>query len=106
MSKTELTEKDKKLAHIIVDMYKSVEEHTKNIASLEEQLYKNYQAMALDKQEELDNTSKLFKKKRERIPWKFSLSIWAYYKYNYEGEDETQHTSDGGGQEMKSVKED
>ena len=30
----------------------------------------------------------LFKKKKERIPWKFSMSIWAYYKYNYEGEDE------------------
>ncbi len=30
----------------------------------------------------------LFKKKKERIPWKFEMSIWAYYKYNYEGEDE------------------
>ena len=67
MSKTDLTEKDKKLANIIVDMYKDVEEHTKNIANLEEQLYKQYQAMALDKQEELDNTSKLFKKKRAKL---------------------------------------
>lgn len=67
MSKDILTEKDKKLANIIVDMYTSVDKHTKNIIKLEEQLYKNYQAMALDKQEELDNTSKLFKKKREKL---------------------------------------
>lgn len=67
MSKTELTEKDKKLANLFVEMYKDVEEHTKNIANLEEQLYKSYQAMALDKQEELDNTSKLFKKKRAKL---------------------------------------
>ena len=67
MSKDTLTEKDKKLANIIVDMYKSVDQHTKNIANLEEQLYKQYQAMALDKQEELDNTSKLFKKKRAKL---------------------------------------
>ena len=30
----------------------------------------------------------LFKKKKERIPWKFEMSIWAYYKYKYDGEDE------------------
>ena len=33
----------------------------------QEIVYKNYQAMDLDKQEELDNTSKLFKKKREKL---------------------------------------
>ena len=67
MSKDILTEKDKKLANLFVDMYKNVDKHTKEIANLEEQLYKQYQAMALDKQEELDNTSKLFKKKREKL---------------------------------------
>ena len=67
MSKDTLTEKDKKLANLFVDMYKSVDQHTKNIANLEEQLYKQYQAMALDKQEELDSTSKLFKKKRAKL---------------------------------------
>ena len=67
MSKDNLTEKDKKLANLFVEMYKSVDTHTKNIANLEEQLYKQYQAMALDKQEELDNTSKLFKKKRAKL---------------------------------------
>ena len=67
MSKDTLTEKDKKLANLFVDMYKNVDKHTKEIAHLEEQLYKQYQAMALDKQEELDNTSKLFKKKRAKL---------------------------------------
>lgn len=67
MSKDTLTEKDKKLANLFVDMYKNVDKHTKEIANLEEQLYKQYQAMALDKQEELDNTSKLFKKKRAKL---------------------------------------
>ena len=67
MSKDTLTEKDKKLANLFVDMYKNVDKHTKEIANLEEQLYKQYQAMALDKQEELDNTSKLFKKKRVKL---------------------------------------
>lgn len=67
MSKDTLTEKDKKLANLFVDMYKNVDKHTKEIAHLEEQLYKQYQAMALDKQEELDNTSKLFKKKRVKL---------------------------------------
>lgn len=67
MSKDTLTEKDKKLANLFVDMYKNVDKHTKEIAHLEEQLYKQYQAMALDKQEELDNTSKIFKKKRAKL---------------------------------------
>lgn len=67
MSKDTLTEKDKKLANLFVDMYKNVDKHTKEIAHLEEQLYKQYQAMAIDKQEELDNTSKLFKKKRAKL---------------------------------------
>jgi Na+/phosphate symporter len=67
MSKDTLTEKDKKLANLFVDMYKNVDKHTKEIANLEEQLYKQYQAMAIDKQEELDNTSKLFKKKRAKL---------------------------------------
>lgn len=67
MSKDTLTEKDKKLANLFVDMYKNVDKHTKEIVNLEEQLYKQYQAMALDKQEELDNTSKLFKKKRAKL---------------------------------------
>ena len=67
MSKDTLTEKDKKLANLFVDMYKNVDKHTREIANLEEQLYKQYQAMAIDKQEELDNTSKLFKKKRAKL---------------------------------------
>jgi len=67
MSKETLTEKDKKLANAIVDMYKSIDQHTRDTANLEEQLYKNYQAMALDKQEELDSTPKLFKKKRAKL---------------------------------------
>ena len=50
MSKDTLTEKDKKLANLFVDMYKNVDKHTKEIANLEEQLYKQYQAMAIDKQ--------------------------------------------------------
>ena len=67
MSKDTLTEKDKKLANLFVDMYKNVDKHTREIANLEEQLYKQYQAMAIDKQEELDNTSKIFKKKRAKL---------------------------------------
>ena len=31
---------------------------------------------------------KLYKKKREKIKWKFEMSIWAFYKYNYDGESE------------------
>ena len=67
MDKDKLTEKDKKLANLFVEMYKNVDTHTKNIASLEEQLYKQYQVMAIDKQEELDSTPKLFKKKRAKL---------------------------------------
>lgn len=67
MSKDKLTENDKKLANLFVDMYKNVDKHTKEIANLEEQLYKQYQAMAIDKQEELDNTFKIFKKKRAKL---------------------------------------
>ena len=31
---------------------------------------------------------KINKKKRPRTPWTFPISIWAYYKYNYEGDTE------------------
>ena len=31
---------------------------------------------------------KIIKKKRPRTPWTFPISIWAYYKYNYEGDNE------------------
>lgn len=60
-------DKDKLLAELYVSLYKDVDQHTKNIANLEENLYKNYQAMALDKQEELDSTPRLFKKKRAKL---------------------------------------
>ena len=33
---------------------------------------------------------KINKKKRPRTPWSFPISIWAYYKYQYEGETEEQ----------------
>ena len=31
---------------------------------------------------------KIIKKKRPRTPWTFPISIWAYYKYDYEGDSE------------------
>lgn len=67
MSKEKLTAEDKKLADAVVGLYKSIDKMTKLNIEFSERNYKFYMGKVVDLQEELDNTPKLFKKKRAKL---------------------------------------
>lgn len=67
MSKDTLTENGKELANAIVGIYKNVEDMTLIGAKYNERNYKLFMIRIIKLEEELDNTPKIFKKKRAKL---------------------------------------
>lgn len=67
MTNTKEVDHNEKVASIIVNLYENEEAYLKKSITLKEKLYKHYQTMALDKQEELKDAPKLSIKIRNQL---------------------------------------